>query len=243
MSETIAGVPEFPTLCPWRNGMPAHREIDSLEARVVGVLVEKELTTPDNYPLSLNALTAGCNQKSNRNPVLSLSEAEVLLVVEGLRTKGIVGASYPSSGRVERFHHSTREIWNLQPAGLAVVTELLLRGPQSLAELRTRASRMHPFDSLDALRSDIDRLVQKGFVRELSGSRVMRYMQLLSPSSESQGTQVTDRPAPAPTQSPGTAAALGGEVRSSSLEDRVNTLENSFAELKSRLDELAEGLL
>ena len=107
--------------------MPAHREIDSLEARVVGVLVEKELTTPDSYPLSLNALAAGCNQKSNRNPVLSLSEAEVLLVVEGLRTKGIVGASYPSSGRVERFHHSTREIWNLQPAGLAVVTVVDVR--------------------------------------------------------------------------------------------------------------------
>ena len=161
--------------------MPAHREIDSLEARVLGVLVEKELTTPDNYPLSLNALTAGCNQKSNRDPVLSLSEGEVLVVVEGLRAKGIVGASYPAGGRVERFHHSTREVWNLMPGGLAVMCELWLRGPQTLGELRTRANRMHEFKDLEAIRETLARLLQKGFVRELAGGRAARYEQLIAP--------------------------------------------------------------
>jgi len=220
--------------------MSAHREIDSLEARVVGVLVEKELTTPDNYPLSLNALTAGCNQKSNRDPVLSLSEGEILVVVEGLRAKGIVGASYPSGGRVERFHHSTREVWNLLPGGLAVMCELWLRGPQTLGELRTRASRMHDFKDLEAIRETLARLLQKGFVRELGGGRAARYEQLIAPREASEGAPssgASSPPAsagePSSPPSPQPAASSGG-----GLEVRVERLEEELSALKGRFEEL-----
>ncbi len=227
--------------------MSTHQKIDPLEARVVGVLVEKELTTPDNYPLSLNAMTAGCNQKSNRDPVMSMSEGEVLIVIEGLRAKGIVGASYPSGGRVERFHHSTREIWNLMPDGLAVITELWLRGPQTLSELRARAGRMHSFDSLDATRETITRLIEKGFARELSGGRAARYSQLLAPEAQpSAATSDSRTPTPTSHVSPQVSSSPPGSSPTPSgpaLEARVARLEEELATLKARFEELAEGLL
>lgn len=133
------------------------------ERRVLGVLVEKAKTTPDAYPMSLNALVTGCNQKSNRDPLLNLSDDEVekalAALQQHLRTIKITG-----SGRVERWRHGLYEAWKVNKVELAVLGELLLRGPQTEGELRGRASRMEPIDDLETLRTVLRVLAQRGLV-------------------------------------------------------------------------------
>jgi uncharacterized protein YceH (UPF0502 family) len=132
------------------------------ERRVLGVLIEKAKTTPDAYPMSLNGLTAGCNQKSNRDPLLNLSEDEVEETLLGLNKQGLV--SKIIGGRVERWRHMLYEGWRADKVELAVLAELLLRGPQTEGELRGRASRMEPIDDLDALRGILHKLVERRLV-------------------------------------------------------------------------------
>src|SRR5262245_48766986 len=110
--------------------MTPEARLDRVEARILGVLIEKELATPDQYPLSLNALVAGCNQRSNRDPVLELPEGEVLAGIERLRKRALVGASHASGSRVERYRQSAGAAFELAPPELAVLAELLLRGAQ-----------------------------------------------------------------------------------------------------------------
>jgi uncharacterized protein YceH (UPF0502 family) len=132
------------------------------ERRVLGVLVEKAKTTPDTYPLSLNALTTGCNQKSNRDPLLNLSDMEVEDTLARCQKKGL--AIKITGGRVVRWKHSLYEAWHVDKVDLAVLGELLLRGPQTEGELRSRASRMEPIDDLDALRNALRPLVERKLV-------------------------------------------------------------------------------
>lgn len=132
------------------------------ERRVLGVLVEKAKTTPDAYPLSLNALITGCNQKSNREPLLTLDEDDVLEALNHCRTKGLV-CKVPGS-RVERWRHLLYEQWHVNKVDLAILAELLLRGPQTEGELRSRASRMEPLDDLDALKASLRPLVERHLV-------------------------------------------------------------------------------
>lgn len=213
-------------------------ELDSLEARVLGVLIEKELTTPDQYPLSENALVAGCNQKSNRDPVMSLSTGEVRLTLESLRPKWLVGATHPAGGRVERYHHSAQSALEVDGIALAVLTELLLRGAQSPGELRTRASRMTPIESLEELTRELDVLEQRGFVQKLpprSGSRAMRYAQLLCPEAHAE--------APAsPVAHGATDTAVTMPPLKSGIDARVDELENEVAWLRRSLQGLASQL-
>ncbi len=136
------------------------------ERRVLGVLVEKAKTTPDVYPLSVNALVAGCNQKSNRDPVMSLSEAEVEEALEGAKQKGL--AVKITGGRVVRWRHALYDALRVDKVALAVLGELLLRGPQTEGELRGRASRMEPIPDLDALRAVLRSLAERGLVCYLS---------------------------------------------------------------------------
>ena len=121
------------------------------EARVLGVLVEKGYSTPDQYPLSLNAVANGCNQKSNRDPIVDFSEAEVRIALQGLRMKGFVGVSVPAGSRVEKWHHNAKETLKLEERDLAVLAELMLRGPQTAGELRGRAKRMRDIPNLEVL--------------------------------------------------------------------------------------------
>jgi len=137
--------------------------LEPIERRVLGVLIEKAKTTPDAYPLSLNALVTGCNQKSNRDPVLNLSDAEVVNALPGLQSKTLVNR-LQGSGRVERWRHIAYETWKVDKVELAILSELLLRGPQTEGELRGRASRMEPIDDLDQLRAVLKRLAQRQFV-------------------------------------------------------------------------------
>lgn len=138
--------------------------LDTLERRVLGVLVEKQKTskTADTYPLSLNALTTGCNQKSNRDPVLELEEEQVEDAVLRCLKKNLVGRI--TSTRVTRWRHLLYEGWHVDRVELAILAELLLRGPQTEGELRTRVSRMDPIDDLETLRTTLAPLKSRGLV-------------------------------------------------------------------------------
>jgi len=222
--------------------------LNAHEARVLGVLIEKALTTPDQYPLSLNATTNGCNQKSNRDPVVDFSEAEVTVGLQGLLHKHLGGSGYPSGGRVEKHHHNAQEHLSLDKHGLAVLAELLLRGPQAPGALRTRASRMQTFEDLEQLGRTLESLQAAGMVRRLPpapGSRAERYVQLLAPDLHLDEGPVPSTPSPASVapasvpSSPAPPPALGG---SNPLETRLTALETEVASLRAALSDLAEQL-
>ncbi|HSU67629.1 MAG TPA: DUF480 domain-containing protein, partial [Tepidisphaeraceae bacterium] len=122
------------------------------ESRVLGVLIEKAFTTPDQYPLTLNAVVNGSNQKNNRDPVTSIDETRAFEALEGLRAKGLVVRADMAGSRVNKFRQQAGEALHVRPAELALLAELLLRGPQTLGELRGRASRMQAFESIEAVK-------------------------------------------------------------------------------------------
>ncbi len=149
--------------------VPATRfdSLDANERRVLGVLIEKAKTTPDAYPLSLNALRNGCNQKSNRFPQLSLDEEQVDRAADSLREKKVISLVQGDS-RVERFRHLGYDWFGVDKVELAVIAELLLRGAQTVGELRARAARMEPIKGLAELNPVLDSLIAKGHVKYLS---------------------------------------------------------------------------
>jgi uncharacterized protein YceH (UPF0502 family) len=209
--------------------------LDPNEARVFGVLIEKALTTPDQYPLTVNAATNGANQKSNRDPVLSLSEDEVAAALERLEQKYMARKVFPMNSRVEKFCHNGKDALNLDAAGLAVLAELLMRGPQTPGDLRARAGRMAPIDSLDQLAGILNALIERGFVQRLpplSGSRAERYVQLLSPD-----LHPLEPPAGAYV-----AKARPVEPAAPGLAERVAALEAEVTRLREQLRELLNRL-
>ncbi|HBN76447.1 MAG TPA: DUF480 domain-containing protein [Planctomycetaceae bacterium] len=135
------------------------------ERRVLGVLIEKSLTTPEYYPLTLKALATGCNQKSNRDPISNYDEFEIEDILDGLRQRGMISAVQTAGGRTERYRHRLRDITPWTAAQLAVMGELLLRGRQQLGELRSRASRMSAIESLEDLRRELNQLMQMKYVQ------------------------------------------------------------------------------
>lgn len=135
------------------------------QRRVLGVLIEKGITTPEYYPMTPKGVTAGCNQKNNRSPLSDYSEDDVLKWLEELRELGLVAVVHTESGRTERYRHYVRKRFPFNEAQLAIITELWLRGRQSLGDLRVRASRMHAIDSLDQLRAELSSLAAQGFLQ------------------------------------------------------------------------------
>ncbi|MGK0220285.1 MAG: hypothetical protein ACI9HE_003796 [Planctomycetota bacterium] len=214
-------------------------QLNAHEARVLGVLIEKAFTTPEQYPQTLNAVTNGCNQKSCRIPVLDFSQAEVTISLSGLQMKQLAGGSFPSGSRVEKWHHSALEHFSLGSKELALLAELLLRGAQSPSELRTRASRMHPI-AKDEISSSLGRLEEKQLVRFLpsgAGARTERWAQTLAPD-----LALDSEPAApsAPTQS--SASNFDPIPRAPAAQDRVTELESRVARLESQLRALASEL-
>ncbi|MFN0243191.1 MAG: DUF480 domain-containing protein [Planctomycetota bacterium] len=216
-------------------------ELDPLEARVLGVLIEKELTTPEQYPLTLHALTAGANQKSNRDPVMEIMEGDAYAAVTKLIRKSLAGAVHPVGGRVEKFRHNAGTGLKQGVPQIAILAELLMRGPQQPGELRARASRMTPLDSLPALMDAMKALIDAGLVKRVDpspGSRAERYAQTLAPTAH-----------PLETRSPGQAAADTRTVVATiervesaakeALEKRIVELEFSVSRLRRQLDNLA----
>jgi uncharacterized protein YceH (UPF0502 family) len=210
-------------------------QLDPYEARIFGVLVEKALTTPDQYPLTLNAVTNGANQKSNRDPVLSLDEVEVAGALQRLESKYMVRKVFPGNSRVEKYCHNGKDALNLETSALAVLAELLMRGPQTPGDLRARAHRMTPLPSQADLSAVLDQLMARGFVRQLGpspGSRAERYVQVLSPDlhplEAPAGAYAADR---APSTPPAPALAA-----------RVEALEAEVERLRQQVHALAERL-
>jgi uncharacterized protein YceH (UPF0502 family) len=208
------------------------------EARVLGVLLEKSTTTPEQYPLSTNALVNGANQKNNRDPVLSLSEDEVFDAVESLREKQLAVRVDTVGSRVHKYKHTAGETLRCRGGELAVLAELLLRGPQTLGELRGRASRMSPLNTLDDAKTMIRALAEHAepLVKEIPpapGSRAERFIQLLAPDAHP--VQVADA---APAQSSTAAASPAGR----GLADRVAALESEVATLRFALQKLAAAV-
>ncbi|MEZ5974725.1 MAG: DUF480 domain-containing protein [Planctomycetota bacterium] len=213
--------------------------LNPYEARVLGVLIEKAYTTPDQYPLSLNATTNACNQKSCRNPVVDYSEAEVLVTLKGLRMKHIAGGSIPAGSRIERWHHSAKEHWGLSDASLAVLAELLLRGPQSAAALRSNASRMITLASPEELQKAIGPLEDKRMVHLLppgGGSRVAQYECTLGATAEGP-VAAPARPTLSMPSHVAPAPAAPEPDALAALTERVARLEQQLADLAGRLGE------
>lgn len=210
-------------------------ELTPLEARVIGCLLEKEITTPDQYPLSLNALVTACNQKSNRDPVLALDAVTVQGVVDGLMKKHLLtDRSGGIGGRVTRYRHrfcnSHFSELQLTPQDVAVVCELLLRGPQTPGELRSHAARLAPFGAV----SEVDAVLARLAAREeplvaclprQPGKRENRWMQLFT-------GEAPETVAPAPPQE----APAAPHPDAGDLESRVAELEAEVARLHARLD-------
>jgi uncharacterized protein YceH (UPF0502 family) len=161
---------------------PAIRALTPVEARVLGVLVEKQHTVPDTYPLSLNALTSGCNQKTARVPVMNVSEADVIEAIDGLKRLSLVFEG--SSSRVPRFEHNMNRVFGLPSQAVALLTTLLLRGPQTAAELRLNAARLHGFADVSSVEAFLDELAANDPPRVVKlprtpGERESRWMHLL----------------------------------------------------------------
>jgi uncharacterized protein YceH (UPF0502 family) len=159
--------------------------LNEVEARVLGALLEKEITTPDYYPLSLNSLVNACNQKSNRDPVMNLDENAVREALRTLHDNSLARSVSAADSRVTKYEHRLQEAFNFDRREAAVFCELLLRGPQTPGELRTRAERMHPFDDLSEAQSALQRLMNREapLVKVLArqpGTKESRYIHLLS---------------------------------------------------------------
>lgn len=218
-------------------------ELTPLEARVIGSLIEKEITTPDQYPLTLNALTAACNQKSNRDPVLELTSGEVQALLDGLMKKHLVtDRSGGVGGRVtryrQRFCNTQFGNLHLAPPEVAIICELLLRGPQTPGELRSRASRMAPLRDVGEVDAALAALAarEQPLVAQLArepGRRESRWMQLFT------GEAPPETAAP---PEPAAPRAAAGKERLDELEARVNALQHELEALQRKLDAFSARL-
>lgn len=222
-------------------------ELTADEARILGVLIEKATTTPDQYPLTLNAAMNGANQKNNRDPIVSFDDLRTLEAMNGLRAKGLVVQVDSAGARVPKYRHEAGDKLGLGKASLVLLAELMLRGPQTLGELRGRASRMHPFETLEQVRGILDTLIEREepLIRRLSplpGSRAERYMQLLAPDAHPiDGPQAGEGASDTPVAA---AGATGPSInqRVAVLEGQVAALESQVATLQAALRKLAAGL-
>lgn len=207
------------------------------EARVLGVLVEKAQTTPAQYPMTLNGITTGCNQKSNRFPLLKMSEDDVLGDLDTLRGKGLVREVMMTGSRVPKFKHNAREALDVTTSELVVLTELMLRGPQTLGEIRGRASRMHPLESLDVVRNVLQSLNDREHplaknVGPAAGSRADRYAQLLAPNAH----RLDEAPSVGSSGASAPAASAPSSIVSPDIEQRLAALESEVAALREEID-------
>lgn len=222
---------------------PAWPVLNINERRILGVLIEKAKTTPDAYPLSLNGLVTGSNQKSNRDPLLDLNDLDIEEAIASCQKKSLVFKI--TGGRVERYKHNLYEAWRLNKVEIAIMGELLLRGAQTEGELRTRASRMEPIEDLDTLRATLKPLAARGLVVYLTpegrrGTMLthgFHHPKELERLRTAHPADAADEPAPGPSR-----AAPVDTDRVAALESQVAALRTEVAELKAQLQGLREAL-
>lgn len=205
------------------NHIPMDILLTPVEVRVLGSMMEKEAATPEYYPLTLNALRAACNQKSNRDPVMSLDESDVAAAIESLRAKGLTTELSGAGHRVCKYGHRTGEFFNFDRREQAVIAVLMLRGPQTVGELRGRTDRLYSFDDLAGVESTLRRLMEREpplVVRlpRRPGEKEPRWAHLLSGDVDA------------------TAVAAEPQPRRSPLEERVEQLEAELAALRREFE-------
>jgi uncharacterized protein YceH (UPF0502 family) len=210
--------------------------LSATEVRVLGSLIEKDITTPDYYPMSLNALINACNQKNNREPVTSLGESEVREALDGLQNQGLAGPAHGADSRVTKFEHRAYEKLNLGRREIAVLCVLLLRGGQTPGELRGRTERLYNFEDLQDVQSTLQRLIEREppLARVLPrqpGTKEARFIHLLG-DAEAIGS-----PVPEPAQE-----ATGGSSRVEELEKEVAELRRELSELKQQFADFKRQL-
>jgi uncharacterized protein len=211
--------------------MVADLHLNEVEARVLGSLIEKDITTPDYYPLSLNALVNACNQKNNRDPVMNLDESAVRQAIDQLQQKRLAGPASGADSRVTKYEHRLQEALNLRRDETAILCVLLLRGPQTPGELRGRSERMHRFDHLEDVQSALQRMTQHEpplvvMLARQPGTKEARYMHLLSGDASKYEIAT---PA-APVYHPST-----GDDRIGQLEQVVAGIQQEIADLREQL--------
>ena len=206
--------------------------LTSIEARVLGALIEKEITTPEYYPLSLNALTNACNQKSNRDPAMHLEESEIRKALNHLEYQSLLRSVSSTDSRVTKFEHRLQEVFNFYRPEVAIICELLLRGPQTPGELRTHASRMHAFADLESVHSALGRLEKRDpplvtVLPRQPGTKEARYAHLLG-----------DAPPVAPSMLAHAITAPVNDAAPTSSNERVQALAAEVADLRSQIADL-----
>ena len=221
--------------------------LTATETRVLGSLIEKDVTTPDYYPLSLNALVNACNQKNNRDPVMTLDESEVREALSSLQEKRLAGPASGADSRVTKFEHRLQEVFNFDRREIAVICVLLLRGPQTPGELRSRTDRMYHFDALEDVVSTLDRLAQReppltAILPRQPGTKESRYTHLFSGEPENTGAgdaSVAAGDSPARASAPQMNVA---RAPSSAHSDRITALEEEVSRLRADLSEVQQQL-
>jgi uncharacterized protein len=204
--------------------------LTDVEVRVLGSLIEKDITTPDYYPLSLNALVNACNQKNNRDPVMTLEDDAVSHALATLQEKRLAGPASGADSRVTKYEHRLQEVFNFDRREIAILCVLLLRGPQTPGELRSRTERMYRFEALDDIVSTLDRLGQRqpplaAILPRQPGTKESRYLQLFS----------GDAP-------PAELLPMRAPARSSPDNDRLGHLENEVLELRREVVDMQQQL-
>ncbi|MGD9631060.1 MAG: YceH family protein [Pyrinomonadaceae bacterium] len=207
--------------------------LSAIEARVLASLVEKQLTTPEYYPLTLNALTAACNQKSNRDPVMSLGETEIMAAVDRLRDENLVYLFYGSGSRTVKYKHMLPSVYELDAAGTAVMAVLMLRGPQTIGEIRSSSGRLHEFADLNEVQATLDELARRDEplivkLERQPGQKEARYAHLLS-------GEIDIASLPAAGERRSAAAPDAGRIEA--IEAEVAGLKQELAELRAIFDE------
>jgi uncharacterized protein len=204
------------------------------EVRVLGALMEKSKTTPDYYPMTLNSLTAACNQKSSRNPVVEYDEATVVLALDGLKRKGFVSPVIGGGSRTNKYKHNFNNMFDIPNGGVAALCLLFLRGPLTPGEINSNSGRLHEFQSLDSVVDILKQLAsyEMPLVKELPkrpGQKEARFIHLFSPVSEEAESEFS--------------VAEPARKSVSNLEQRVENLEKELADVKEKLEKLMRELM
>lgn len=209
-------------------------QLSETEVRVLGSLVEKQLTTPEYYPLTMNALTAACNQKSNREPVMSLGEGEIQAAIDRLRDLNLVYLFYGSGSRTVKYKHMLPSVYELDPAGTAVMTVLMLRGPQTIGEIRDRTGRLFDFRDLNEVQTALDDLSKRDEpliikLERQAGQKEARYAQLLAGDIDVSKLAIASER--------NTGGSAGSNERIEKLEGEIERLSSELAGFKAMFEE------
>lgn len=206
-------------------------QLSAEQIRVLGVLIEKSKTTPEYYPLSLNGLTTGCNQKTSRKPVVNYSEEQVGITLQELKQLGLVATATGGSMRTTKYKHNLAIAYPLIPSETTILCLLFLRGALTPGEINTNSGRMHEFETLEDLQQQLDKLSDEGYIQKLpkaAGQKEQRYIHCFAPYTEPELQQNTN------------ADSFSAD---STLQERVNQLEKELAVLKERFEQLYNELM